>query len=102
MVIASEGVDPKLEPGKDQIKLLSLVLKEVYCSSVSVNHTGFLAVVPMTTDPFFFTDWLHSLVSTLSLRKHLFLVISLPCFCKLKGYNVWKTNICVIKTYVMD
>lgn len=34
MVIAGEGGDPKLQPSKDQSKLLSWDPKEVYCNPI--------------------------------------------------------------------
>ena len=47
MVTARQGGDPEPELAKDQRELASLVLKEVYYSSVSADCSGFLVVVPM-------------------------------------------------------
>ena len=51
MVIARGGVDPTLELSKNQRKLHSQVLKEVYCSSVSEICSGLPGVVPTILDP---------------------------------------------------
>ena len=51
MVTAREDGYSRLEPSKDQREYLSLVLKDVYCSSVSVDCSGLLAVVLMRLDP---------------------------------------------------
>ena len=51
LMVITEGGNPKLELNKDQRKLLSLVLKDFYCSSDSEDYSGFLVVVSMTLDP---------------------------------------------------
>ena len=51
LLVIVEGGGPELELSKDWRKLLSLVPKEVYCSSDSEDCSWFLAVVPMTLDP---------------------------------------------------